>query len=122
METKKKNPILAGLITLLPNLVTTVSSIIKDKRDKKQAEKEDVAHGTPYVTTGETIVDSLKEAVTGDISSKRVLNIGGFGLIVSIAVSDIGVHGITKQNLVLVGLGIAYSLGMSLITWLSERK
>lgn len=106
-------PILAGLISLVPNLITTISSVIKDKKEKKAIE---------VPTPAGAIVDSMKEMVSGSISSKRILNIGGSGLIISLAISNIGTNGLTKQNLALIAIGVAYSLGMTLLTWLSERK
>jgi len=111
-----KNPLIIGLFSLLPKAIETVATIVKDKKERKEEAKIEAT------TTGEAIVDSLKDVVTGSISSKRLLNIGGFGLIITLAISDISSHGITKQNLYLVALGIAYSISMSLITFLSERK
>ena len=110
-------PIIAGLISLIPQAITTISSIVKDKKEKKEV-------NTPPVppTPAGAIVDSMKEMVSGSISSKRLLNIGGSGLIISLAMSNISTNGLTKQNLALIAIGVTYSLGMSLITWLSERK
>ena len=108
-------PIIAGLISLIPQVVTTISSVVKDKRERKEAK-------TTPVTGGETIMESVKEMVSGTVSSKRLLNIGGFGLIISLAITNINANGLTKLNLGLIAAGIIYSLGKAVITWLSERK
>lgn len=112
-----KNPLLiANLISILPKAIETISSIVKDKKEKKEAQTN--AEATP----GQVIVDSVKDAVSGSISSKRVLNIVGTGAIITLAMGDISTHGLSKLNLCLIALGATYSLGMSLITYLSERK
>lgn len=120
METteKKKNPFLIALVSLLPEAIKTVTSIIKDKKERKA---EDAVLKETTATTGEAIVESIKEAVSTNISSKRLLNIAGSGLIITMAITNIGVHGLTKLNLGLICIGVVYSLGMSLITYLSDR-
>lgn len=115
MSEQKKNPLIAGAITLLPNLISAITGIIKDKKKAKEEAKE-------TATTGEAVIESIKDITSGTISSKRLLNVGGFALIISLAVADITAHGITKLNLILIAVGVVYSLGMSLITFLSERK
>lgn len=111
-----KNPLIIGAVSLLPNLISAISSIIKDKKVQKEETKSEAT------TTGEVILNSVKEITDGSISSKRVLNIGGTGLIIMLAYNDISTHGITKQNICLIGIGVVYSLGMSLVTYLSEHK
>lgn len=116
MEEKKNPAVLIKAIGILPSIIQTIASVVKAKKDKKEAAKPEPE------TVAEGVVNSIKDAVSGEISSKRLLNIGGFGLIITIAVADISTYGITKQNLCLIGLGAAYSIAMSLITYLSERK
>lgn len=111
-----KNPLIIGLATAIPSLIQSISSIIKEKKTSKEVVKVEPE------TTGQAIVESIKDIAGGSISSKRVLNIAGSGLIITLALKDIGVNGITKANIALIGLGVIYSLGMSLITWLSDRK
>ncbi len=117
MENKEKNPVvLVEAISILPTLIKTVASIFKRKQDNPKEEKEKPEGA------GAQVIESIKDAVSGEISSKKLLNVGGFGLIIALAVADISAHGITKLNLCLVGIGVAYSVAMSIITWLSERK
>jgi hypothetical protein len=114
-----KNPFIAGLISLIPKAVETVSTLIKDKKERKEAEKANAPEPT---TTAGAIIDSVKDAVSGSISQKRTLNLIGTGIIVSVALTDITARGITKLNLALICIGVVYSLGMTIMTWLSERK
>lgn len=115
-EAKKKSPLIIGLASIFPQVIGAIVSIIKDKREKREVIKEETQ------TTGEAIIESVKDVVGGSISSKRILNLGGTGLIITLAINDISLHGLSKLNLGLVVLGVVYSLGMSFITCLSERK
>jgi len=66
----------------------------------------------------------IKDAVNkrGKLSSKRILNVGGTGTILTIASVLIYQDGLTKENLILVGIGAAYSLIMTYLTILKEKK
>ncbi len=114
-----KNPFTA-IVSLLPVVVSTVTSIIKDKK-KKEAEAGNIAITETNNSTS-TVFESVKESLTENISSKRVLNIGGTAIIISTALSLMNANGLNHLNICLLGLGVAYSLGMSYITYLSERK
>lgn len=114
MSEQKKNPLIAGLLTLVPSIISTVTGIVKDKREAKAAKVE-------TATIGEAFQESVKEITSGSISSKRLLNIVGTGVIITFALSSMA-NGITKYNVIVLALGVAYSLGMSIVTWLSERK
>lgn len=122
MSEKKKNPLLAGLISLIPSAISTISTIVKDKKEKKEADKALEGQHVITPTVAEAAVASMKDMVSGSISSKRVLNIGGTTLIIALAMADISAHGLSKLNLALICIGAAYSLGMPLITYLSEKK
>lgn len=111
-----KNPLIIGLASIIPQAFQVISSVIKDKKERKEAKIN------PDATTGEVIAESVKDAISGSISSKRVLNIVGTGAIITLAMGDISTHGLSKLNLCLIALGATYSLGMSLTTYLSERK
>lgn len=117
MEAQKKNP-LAALIAIAPGIINTAISLIKDK---KKISNENVLIGESTQPAGtQFIQEDIGKGI--QLSSKRLMNIGGTGLIITLAIADITTHGITKQNLCLVGLGILYSVAMSVITYLSERK
>ena len=109
MSEEKKNPLVAGLLGLVPGVINTVVSLVKDK--KKKADGETIAN---------MVNENISEGVA--LSSKRVMNLVGTGVIVTLAVSLITANGPTKANLALLAIGVAYSLGMSLITYLSEKK
>lgn len=55
------------------------------------------------------------------ISSKRVLNFTGTGAILATALYLIQANGLNAMNLSLIGIGAAYSIGMSLITVWQEK-
>jgi len=124
---EKKNPLLVGILTAIPSLISTISTVIKDKKAIKEEEKTYVKPPVDIIEEPtkniQTIVaDSFKEITSGSLSLKRTLNIAGTGLIISLAVADYGTHGLTKLNLILMGLGVAYSLGMTIVTYFVERK
>ena len=82
------------MITALANLLNSGLSLIKDKGDKFK----------------------VTEKVKGvSISSKRVLNFAGTSIILGAALADISASGITTQNLILVSIGVAYSVAMSVL-------
>lgn len=66
------------------------------------------------------IQENVKKGVS--ISSKRLLNLTGTGAAVTFALGDMATKGITKQNCVVLGLGFAYSLGMGILIYLSEKN
>ena len=85
-------------------LVNTALSLIRDKtRDSD----------TSFIR------ENIRKGVS--ISSKRVLNLTGTGAILSVALFLIQKNGLDGWTLALVGIGVAYSLGMSFITSWKER-
>lgn len=105
-----KNPI--TLITGIVGVANSVVSIIKDKKKDATSEIQ------PKVT------DFINEAIDKGVSlsSKRILNISGTALIVTFAVSDMTKNGIGTMNAVVLAIGVVYSIAMSYITYLSDRK
>lgn len=65
------------------------------------------------------IRDNVRKGVS--ISSKRVLNLTGTGAILTVALFLIQKNGLDKWNLTLIGIGVAYSLGMAFITAYKEK-
>ncbi len=119
MEAKEKNPIvLVEAISILPSLVKTLGSIFK-RKTKEKAEKINLDPSTP---AGAAIVGHLKDAVSGEISSTRLLNVGGSLIIIYIAWEDIALNGLTSKNIALVGVGALYSAVMAFITYLKDRS
>jgi len=118
MSENKKNPLITLAAGALPGVIKTVVSLIQDK---KKASAETSA--APAATIGEEM-KNIAEQVKGGVqlSSKRLLNAVGTGVIVTFALSDMGANGITNMNLCVLGIGALYSLGLSLVSYLSERK
>lgn len=88
--------------------------------------------GVDIIDTGLTIIndkthnsedsfikDKMKKGKS--ISSKRVLNFTGFGAIISTGLYRIFQDGITWEAITLVGIGAAYSYGMTFLTQKSEK-
>lgn len=112
-------PIFTTLLAAVPGLLNTGLSLIKDKKAAKFV-KNVVGIEEIFENKTDFVDDSISKGVS--LSSKRVLNIAGTGFIISIAIGDITKNGITQFNLALLGLGVVYSIAMTLITYLSERK
>lgn len=85
-------------------LVNTALSLIRDKT---------MDSDTSFIR------ENIRKGVS--ISSKRVLNFTGTGAILTIALFLIQKNGLDKWTLALVGIGVAYSLGMSFITSWKEK-
>jgi len=98
MDLKK----LSAWIDPLSGLANTALSLIRDKT--KDADMS-------------FIQDKVKNGIS--ISSKRVLNLTGTGAILAIALGDIVTNGLSWQSIGLVGIGVAYSVGMA---WLSKNS
>ena len=108
---KKKNP-LAAIAAIAPGIINTIASIIKEKR------KDPTASVQPTGT--EFVHEEIGKGI--QLSSKRILNVVGTGIIVTFALADMTAHGITGMNTIVLSIGVVYSATMSLITYLSDRK
>lgn len=103
-----KKPLINFPAIIIP-IVSTVASIIKDKKQQQQ-----------YNNSTTSTENPSEKGIS--ISSKRLLNVVGSGAIITVALSDIAVHGITVNNLVLTGIGVVYCLGMSHLVAASEAS
>ena len=107
---QKKNPLLAGIISAIPAVINTVGSLIRDKRKNKEGETD--------VTN--VIHEDIASGVS--LSSKRIMNITGTGIIITFALSSMAADGLTRLNVIILALGVAYSVTMAFLTFLSEKK
>ena len=107
---QKKNPLLAGIISAIPAVINTVWSLIRDKRKNKEGETD--------VTN--VIHEDIASGVS--LSSKRIMNIAGTGIIITFALSSMQADGLTRLNVIILALGVAYSVTMAFLTYLSEKK
>jgi hypothetical protein len=87
------------LINFILPVITTVASIIKDKRKDVQTPEKGMS-----------------------VSHKRLMNVVGSGAIITVAIADIAANGINTNNLVLTGIGVVYCLGMSHLVAASEAQ
>lgn len=114
---EKKNP-LAAIIAILPGVVNTVASLIKDKK-KIATEAGAIGEATQPSGT-QFIQEEIGKGI--QLSSKRIMNIVGTGVIVTFALNDMSANGIHKANAIVLGLGVGYCVAMAIVTYLSERK
>lgn len=85
-------------------ILNTLGSLFKDKiRDPD----------------GSFVKNKLKDGVS--VSTKRVLNLTGTCAIIGTALADMVANGINKMNLILLGVGVVYAIGMSVAQALSNR-
>jgi hypothetical protein len=87
------------LINFILPVITTVASIIKDKRKDVQTPEKGMS-----------------------VSHKRLMNVVGSGAIITVALADIADNGINTNNLVLTGIGVVYCLAMSHLVAASEAQ
>ena len=87
------------LINFILPVLTTVASIIKDKRKDVQTPEKGMS-----------------------VSHKRLMNVVGSGAIITVALADIAANGTNTKNLVLTGIGVVYCLGMSHLVAASEAQ
>src|SRR3990167_7862512 len=113
------NPIFANILKVVPMLLNTGLSLIRDKK-KKEVVKVAGTNDVLLTDGTELIHETVESGVS--LSAKRILNFAGTAIIITVALANIEANGLTKHNLVLLGIGAAYSLGMTLLTYLTERK
>jgi len=100
------NPLLAGLINIVPGVVNTVGNIIKDKKAAK-AETSKVLPA--FVEDKHNIADGL------DISSKTVAGYGIGGLVIYYALNH------EPLNIYVLAIGAAVVIGTTIAKAI-ERK
>ena len=88
------------IFTAIGNVLTTIVSPILDK--------------TVRDPNSSVVKTKTKNGIS--ISSKRILNLVGTGSIITVALGDMTVNGLSWESIALVGLGICYSMGMALIS------
>ena len=111
MSDKKKIP--GAILALIPSLFKGVVSLIQDKKKKKRG-------GSEKSVAADLLGTALDTGI--QLSSKRVMNLLGTGVIVAFAIADMTKQGINAMNLSVLGIGAAYALGMAFITHLSEKE
>jgi len=99
------NKILTGTGDGIGAVANTALSLIRDKTADPETS---------------LITEKIRKGVS--ISSKRVLNITGTAAIITTALSLIAINGVGKWNIILLGIGVAYNIGMSFVTAYSEKS
>lgn len=81
-------------------LLSTIASIVKDKtRDANESSLK--------------AVDKIRNGIS--VSSKRVLNLAGTFSIITLALGDMTLNGISKFNLIVLAIGVVFCVAMSYI-------
>ena len=104
--------IFKGAGQIVPGLINTVVSIVKDK---KETENPENLLAPPLGSPAEWLATGVK------LSSKRLLNISGTGTIMAIAVKEYLSNGLDWPVVALFALGAVYAFGMSWVTQKSEQ-
>jgi len=112
-------PALAGFLNIGGMIINSVVSIVQDKKRKKNGDAE-IPQGEELLIP--PIGSAIKSIATGvKLSSKRLLNLGGTGVIISIAVTDYAANGLSWPGVALFALGAVYCAVMAWITKKSEE-
>ena len=110
----EKHPAIVALLGIVPGLINTVTSVIRDKK------KNDTDLCDPSKPTN--IIDAVGKIEIGvKLSSKRMMNIAGTGTMFAIAAKDYLVYGLSWECVALFAVGAVYSGVMAWITHRSEK-
>lgn len=128
-------PIINGVMAILPGIMNTVGSLVKDKKAKKAwevaGEVATVIPATAIAPDGdssETVTKAKKKPLSSiisagvSLSSGRMLNVGVVASLAPVAASDILSNGVNSGNLALLGMVLGYSAAMKFITSWSEKQ
>lgn len=112
-ENQEKHPALVALLGIVPGLINTITSVIRDK--KKKGDSSDPTKELNIIDTVEKISMGVR------LSSKRIMNITGTGVMITIAAKDYLANGLTWEGVALFAVGAVYSGVMAWITRQSEQ-
>lgn len=118
-ESQEKHPALVALLGIVPGLINTFTSAIRDKKKKEYAADPSNPVAMPELTN---TIQSVKAIASGiKLSSKRMMNITGTGTMFAIAGKDYLANGLTWEGVALFAVGAVYSGVMAWITHRSEQ-
>ena len=116
---QEKHPALVALLGVVPGIFNTITSAIRDKKKKEYAADPSNPTAIPELTN---TIQSVKAIAQGiKLSSKRMMNITGTGVMISIAAKDYLANGLTWEGVALFAVGAIYSTVMAWITHRSEQ-
>ncbi len=120
MSEEKQHPALVALLGIVPGIVNTITSVIRDKKVKRPIGDPSNPIATVSVITD--TLNSVQDIASGiKLSSKRMMNIAGTGIMISIAAKDYLANGLSWQVVALFAVGAIYSGVMAWITHRSEQ-
>jgi len=105
---------LKGAINIVPGIINTVTSIVKDKKTGKD-DNPDSLLIPPAGSVPEMIATGMS------VSSKRLINVCGTGTMFAISVQEYFANGLSWPLVGLFSVGALFSLAMAWITKQSEQ-
>lgn len=116
---QEKHPAIVALLGIVPGLINTFTSVVRDKKKKEYAADPGNPIAMPELTN---TIQSVKDIASGvKLSSKRMMNITGTGVMISIAAKDYLTNGLSWEGVTLFAVGAIYSMVMAWITHRSEQ-
>jgi len=104
----------------LPMVINTVTSVVRDKKAKKQLNLTDSTKPVEVVSGNTELIN--EDVASGvSISSTRLMNVVGTPSLIGLGVERLAA-GETQVGLILIGFGIVYCLGLSVITYLKDKQ
>lgn len=116
---ENKNPVLVALLSVVPGLINTITSVIRDKKKREVLGDPRNPTDTPEFSNTIQTVKSIAQGIK--LSSKRMMNITGTGAMFAIAGKDYLANGLTWEGVALFVVGAIYSTVMAWITHRSEQ-
>jgi len=108
-------PIIAAAVNIGGLILNTVTSVIRDKKNRnKPTEGHDL-----LIPSSESAADMIASGMS--ISSKRLVNLSGTGLMFMMAVKSFRSEGLTLEVIGLLALATTFSIAMAWITKKSEE-
>ncbi len=115
MSEKKKNPLLLGLVNVIPGIINTIGNLVKDK-------KRSTGGTTSILPAFAKDCDNpaIEQIANGlQLSSKIVFGYGFGGMII--------LHSLTQdlsqwQNLVVLGIGALVNVGTSIAKAIDKKS
>jgi len=106
-------PAVAAAVNVAGMIFNTVTSVIRDKK-RNQPDNNDL-----LIPSSESTANMIASGMS--VSSKRLVNLSGTGLMFMMAVKAYRADGLSWEVIALLGIATAFSLLMAWITKKSEE-
>lgn len=103
----------------LPMVINTVTSVVRDKKAKKQLNLTDSTKPVEIVSSNTELIN--EDVASGvSISSTRLMNVVGTPSLIGLGVERL-TSGETQVGLILIALGVVYCLGLTFLTKYGDK-